>query len=49
MTRIVSNVYGETEDVDPWTISIGSPVRVPRECPKGRILEMEKRLREQYK
>ena len=38
-----------TRDVEPWTINIGSPVRVLRERPKEKILEMEKRLREQDK
>jgi acetyltransferase-like isoleucine patch superfamily enzyme len=38
-----------TKDIEPWTINIGSPVRVLKERPKEKILEMEKRLREKYK
>jgi acetyltransferase-like isoleucine patch superfamily enzyme len=38
-----------TKDVEPWTINVGSPVRVLKERPKEKMLEMEKRLREQYK
>ena len=37
------------EDVEPWTINIGNPARVLRERPKEKVLEMEKRLWEQYK
>ena len=35
-------------DVPPWTVNVGSPVRVLRERPRKTILEMEKKLREQY-
>lgn len=37
-----------TKDIEPWTISVGNPVKVLRERPKEKILEMEQRLHEIY-
>lgn len=37
------------KDVEPWTINIGSPVRVLRKRPKEKIIEMEAKLYEKYK
>lgn len=37
------------KDVKPWTINIGSPVRVLRKRPKEKIIEMEAKLYEKYK
>jgi acetyltransferase-like isoleucine patch superfamily enzyme len=37
------------KDVEAWTINAGSPTRVLGKRPREKILEMEKRLREQCK
>ena len=37
------------KDVEPWTINIGSPVRVLKKRPKEKIIKMEAKLYEQYK
>ncbi len=37
-----------TEDCEPWTIYVGSPVKVLRARPKERILEIEARLRHDF-
>lgn len=37
------------KDVEPWTINMGSPVRVLRKRPKEKIIEMEAKLYEKYK